>query len=229
MLNIRFKPLMIGLSMLAAVGLSYALTPKMKIADQGAKINLETLIPQQFGDWKLDETIVPLRVSPDVQAALNAVYNQILTRTYVNSKDERIMLSIAYGADQGDNVQVHLPEGCYRGQGYAVSDKIEDVMQTLVGKIPVSKLVATMGSRQEPITYWVVVGGEVARDSWEMKKAKLRHAMKGEIADGILIRISSITPDVNHGYETQREFSQAMLAAIPPALRSRLIGTEGPR
>ena len=229
MLNIRFKPLMIGLSMLAAVGLSYALTPKMKIADQGAKINLETLIPQQFGDWKLDETIVPLRVSPDVQAALNAVYNQILTRTYVNSKDERIMLSIAYGADQGDNVQVHLPEGCYRGQGYAVSDKIEDVMQTLVGKIPVSKLVATLGLRQEPITYWVVVGGEVARDSWEMKKAKLRHAMKGEIADGILIRISSITPDVSHGYETQREFSQAMLEAIPPALRSRLIGTESPK
>ena len=229
MLNIRFMPLMIGLSMLAAVGLSYALTPKMKIADQGAKINLETLIPQQFGDWKLDETIVPLRVSPDVQAALNAVYNQILTRTYVNSKDERIMLSIAYGADQGDNVQVHLPEGCYRGQGYAVSDKIEDVMQTLVGKIPVSKLVATLGPRQEPITYWVVVGGEVARDNWEMKKAKLRHAIKGEIADGILIRISSITPDVNHGYETQREFSQAMLEAIPPALRSRLIGTESPK
>lgn len=225
MLNIRFKPLMIGLSMLAAVGLSYALTPKMKIADQGAKINLETLIPQQFGDWKLDETIVPLRVSPDVQAALNAVYNQILTRTYVNSKDERIMLSIAYGADQGDNVQVHLPEGCYRGQGYAVSDKIEDVMQTLVGKIPVSKLVATMGSRQEPITYWVVVGGEVARDSWEMKKAKLRHAMKGEIADGILIRVSSITPDTDRGYELQREFSEAMLKAMTPEQRARLIGS----
>lgn len=225
MKHLSFKYLMIGLSMLAAAGLSYALTPKAKIADQGQKLVLETMIPQQFGDWKLDETIVPLQVSPDVQAALNKVYNQTLTRTYVNTKDERIMLSIAYGSDQSDNVQVHLPEGCYRGQGFAVGDKSETVMQTLFGQIPVAKLIASKGLRNEPITYWVVVGGEVTLDNWEMKKAKLKHALKGEIADGILIRVSSITPDPERGYEIQREFSDAMLKALTPEQRARLIGT----
>ena len=226
MLNFSFKHIMIGLSMLTAVGLSYALTPQAKIADQGPKLDLETLIPLQFGLWKLDETIVPIQVSPDVQAALDKVYNQTLTRTYVNLKGERIMLSIAYGADQGDNVQIHLPEGCYQGQGFAVGDKSESAMQTLFGQIPVSKLVATMGQRNEPITYWVVVGGEVARNNWEMKKAKLKHALKGEIADGILIRVSSITPDTDRGYELQREFSESMLQAMTPEQRSRLIGSE---
>lgn len=225
MFNFSLKHIMIGLSMLAAVGLSYALTPQAKIADQGPKMDLETMIPKQFGTWKLDETIVPLQVNPELQAALDKVYNQTLTRTYVNLKGERIMLSIAYGADQGDNVQIHLPEGCYKGQGFAVGDKTESAMQTLFGQIPVSQLVATMGPRNEPITYWVVVGGEVARSNWEMKKAKLKHALKGEIADGILIRVSSITPDTDRGYELQREFSESMLAAMPADYRSRLIGT----
>ena len=226
MFNFSLKHLMIGLSMLGAVGLSYALTPQAKVADQGPKLNLETLIPQQFGTWKLDETVVPLQVNPELQAALDKVYNQTLTRTYVNLKGERIMLSIAYGADQGDNVQIHLPEGCYKGQGFSVGDKTESAMQTLFGQIPVSKLVATMGPRNEPITYWVVVGGEVARNNWEMKKAKLKHALKGEIADGILIRVSSITPDTGRGYELQREFSESMLQAMTPEQRSRLIGSE---
>jgi EpsI family protein len=225
MYKLNLKYLMIGLSMLGAFGLSYALTPKRLIANEESAINLKTMIPQQFGDWKTDETIVPLQPNPELQSAIDKVYNQTLTRTYINSKGEQIMLSIAYGADQGDNVQIHLPEGCYRGQGFAVSDKTESVMQTLFGKIPVSRLVATMGARNEPITYWVVVGGEVARDNWEMKKAKLRYAFKGEIADGLLIRVSSITPDAERGYALQQDFSGAMLKAIPVQYRSRLIGS----
>jgi EpsI family protein len=224
MKHVSLKHLMIGLAMLSAVGLTYALTPKAKIADQESKLNLETMIPQQFGDWKVDETIVPLQVSPDLQAALDKVYNQTLSRTYVNSRDERIMLSIAYGADQSDNVQLHLPEGCYRGQGFSVGNKSESVMQTLFGQLPVARLMATKGQRYEPITYWTVVGGEVARDFWEMKKAKLKFALKGEVADGILIRVSSITPDAQRGYELQREFSEAMLKALTPEQRARLIG-----
>ncbi|MFH1817364.1 MAG: exosortase-associated protein EpsI, B-type [Pseudomonadota bacterium] len=215
---------MIGLAMLSAVSLTYALTPKAKVADQESRLNLETMIPQQFGDWKVDETIVPLQVSPDVQAALNKVYNQTLSRTYVNSRDERIMLSIAYGTDQSDNVQVHLPEGCYRGQGFAVSNKTESMMQTLFGKIPVAKLIATKEARYEPITYWVVVGGQVARDNWEMKKAKLKFALKGEVADGLLVRVSSVGLDAQRGYEIQREFSEAMLKALTPEQRARMIG-----
>jgi EpsI family protein len=224
MVNFSFKHVMVGLAMLGAVGLSYALTPKIKSADRATELNLETLIPQQFGDWKIDETVVPIQVSPDVQAALNKFYNQTLTRTYVNSRSEKVMLSIAYGADQSDNLQVHLPEGCYRGQGFAVSDKQESIMPTLLGQIPVAKLVATKEWRQEPITYWVVVGGEIARNNWEMKKAKLKFALKGQVADGILIRVSSITPDVEHGYGIQRDFSEAMLNAMPPEQRARLVG-----
>jgi hypothetical protein len=39
-----------GLAMLAAAGLAIAITPTSKVADQGPKLNLETMIPKQFGE-----------------------------------------------------------------------------------------------------------------------------------------------------------------------------------
>jgi len=36
--------------MLAAAGLALAMTPTHKLADQGPKLNLETMIPKQFGE-----------------------------------------------------------------------------------------------------------------------------------------------------------------------------------
>ena len=64
---IKLPHLLIGLAMLAAAGLALALTPRLKLADQGPKISLEAMIPKQFGEWKLEETITSLIVSPDVQ------------------------------------------------------------------------------------------------------------------------------------------------------------------
>jgi len=39
-----------GLAMVAAAGLALAMTPTHKLADQGPKIDLETMIPKQFGE-----------------------------------------------------------------------------------------------------------------------------------------------------------------------------------
>lgn len=214
---------LLALMLLSAV-LGAAIRPTIRLADERPRINLESMIPMQFGKWHMIKERGQPIVSPDVQASLDKVYNQTLTRTYANNKGEHIMLSIAYGSDQTDAVQVHLPEGCYSGQGFAVSNKTKTTMQTLYGQIPVSRLIATQGQRNEPISYWVVIGGEVTRDLWEMKSTKLRYGFKGVIADGILVRISSITPDAAHGYEIQREFSEAMLNALTPEQRARLIG-----
>jgi EpsI family protein len=225
-LKMNYKYLLIGLALFIAAAGGAALKPTKYIADQGPKIDLETMIPKQFGEWMIDSTILPVVPNPQLQEALNKVYNQTLSRTYINNKGERIMLSIAYGGDQSDNLQIHLPEGCYSGQGFAVSGKIKGILATAFGRIPVARLVASMPGRNEPITYWIVVGSQVALDSWEMKKAKLSYALKGQIPDGILIRISSITSDAEQGYEIQREFADAMLKAVTPEQLSRLIGLE---
>jgi len=113
----------LGALMASSAALTLALTPTKKIADQQEKIDLELMIPSQFSEWKIDRSITPLQVDPETQNKLNRIYNQTLTRTYINLHGDRIMLSIAYGGDQGDNLAIHKPEVCYYSQGFEISKK----------------------------------------------------------------------------------------------------------
>ncbi len=137
------------------------------------------------------------------------------------------MLSVAYGGDQSDSLQVHQPEGCYGGQGFAVGESIRGHLSTTFGDIPVTRLVASKGQRVEPITYWMVTAEKVANNAWDMKLAKLAYTLNGKIPDGILIRISSISADASAAYELQRQFAAAMFSSLSSADRKRLIGGAG--
>ena len=221
---ISFKHLVIGLLMFASAGLALALKPTVKVADSGPKIDLEVLIPKQFGEWKIDETIVPLIADPELQAKLDKIYNQTLSRTYINQRGERIMLSIAYGGDQSDSMQVHKPEYCYPAQGFQIVKSETNAFQTGRSAIPVRRLVATQGQRIEPITYWITVGDTVAVSGWRWKLNQLKYGLTGKIPDGLLFRVSSITADIDRGYVAQGEFVNAMLASVDADTRKRLVG-----
>jgi EpsI family protein len=218
--------LLVGLAMLAAAALALELTPRLKLADQEPKINLEAMIPKQFGEWKLDEMIGSLMVSPDVQAQLDKLYNQMLTRTYINSKGERVMLSITYGDDQSTLKQIHLPEGCYAAQGFQIESMSKDFIDLSGGKLPVMKLVATQGPRIEPITYWAMIGDLAVRGRLEKYMARLKYGLTGEIPSGILIRVSTISANESQSYRTEEQFVRDMLRAVPMKYRKVLTGTD---
>jgi EpsI family protein len=222
---INFKHLVIGLCMFAAAGMALALKPSTKIADAGPRIDLETLIPKTFGDWKIDETIVPLIADPQTQAKLDKIYSQTLSRTYVNSRNERIMLSIAYGGDQTDTMAVHKPEVCYPAQGFQIlKSPVVSTFSTEGSSIPVKRLVATQGARIEPITYWTTVGDKVAVSGWKWKLQQMKYGLTGQIPDGLLFRISSIQADESAAYQVQDDFSRALLGAMTPEGKARIIG-----
>lgn len=218
------RGVVIALFMCVAAWVAVLARPTIRVADMRPKVELETLVPSKFGGWAIDQSIVPIGLSPDVAAAISQVYAQTLQRTYVNGDGERVMLSLAYGADQTDSVQIHLPEGCYQGQGFAVTDKNVGRYESRLGVFPVARLVARKANRQEPITYWVVVGDEVAVDSWGMKKAKLRYAAKKQIADGMLVRVSTISADSGAGFAIQNRFLSDLLDELSKDARDRLIG-----
>jgi EpsI family protein len=225
---ISFKHLIIGFCMFAAAGLALALKPTAKVADAGPKIDLEVLIPKSFGDWKVDETIVPLIADPEQEALLNKIYNQTLSRTYINGKGDRIMLSIAYGGDQSDNMAVHKPEVCYPAQGFQIlKSPAVGTFSTDEGSIPVKRLVATQGARIEPITYWTTVGDKVAVSGIKWKLQQLKYGLTGKIPDGLLFRISSIQADDVKAYQTQDAFTRDLLKAMSPNDRQRIIGNPG--
>ncbi|MDQ2779690.1 MAG: EpsI family protein, partial [Pseudomonadota bacterium] len=156
-LPLRRVLVLVALMVLAAV-VGEFMRPTYRMSEHKPPIKLATQIPEAFGDWKIDRSIVPVLPDPGLQAALDVLYSQTLARTYVNSYGQRMMLSIAYGSDQSNEATaVHRPEFCYSAQGFRVQNLGKEFWQIGLSKVPVAHLVASLGQRVEPITYWVTL------------------------------------------------------------------------
>lgn len=210
--------------MLVAVGLALALTPRLKVADQGPEISLEAMIPRQFGEWKLENTMESLIVNPELQARYGRIYSQALTRNYINGKGERIMLSIAYGDSQTRAMQVHRPETCYVAQGFQIKTMSKGFINVGETTLPVMKMLAIQGQRIEPVTYWTMIGNSAVRGYLEQNLAITNYGLTGKIPYGMVIRVSTISANEARSYRTEEQFVRDMLAAVPPQYRNALIG-----
>ncbi|AOY01888.1 exosortase-associated protein EpsI, B-type [Jeongeupia sp. USM3] len=188
---------------------------------------LEQAVPARFGDWQLDTSIVPVAPDPTVQAAVDRIYTDVLSRTYVNNRGERMMLLIAYGQQQNDSLRVHQPEGCYGGQGFVVGPSLFGEVDVAGRTLPVRRLVATLGLRVEPITYWMTVGNELVLTGWDAKRAQLKSGLLGQLPDGLLFRVSSIDGNADAAYRAQQGFLDQLLQATPAPARAILTGQGG--
>lgn len=216
--------ILLAILMFGAGAAAVALKPTKKMADQRAQLNLEQAIPAGFGDWKLDPNAPQMTVSPVVQEALNKIYNQTLTRLYVNSRGERIMLSIAYGGDQSDSLTVHMPEGCYGGQGFQIKSRSTSLVQVDGGEIPLVRMHAEKWARSEPVSYWIFIGSDFATSRFERKLAQLKSSLGGTVPEGVLVRVSNISNHLAPSYMLHEDFIKAMTSAISPEARKRVVG-----
>ena len=217
-----------ALLMVSSAALAVALKPDQKLVDELPPLSLEEAIPKSFGDWQIDKSIVPIDPSPDLQANLDEIYSQLLGRTYINSQGERIMLSIAYGANQsGDGSQVHRPEFCYTAQGFQVMANNVGSLVTQYGSLPVRRLLAVQGRRNEPITYWITVGDKATLPGLSRKVEQLAYGLTGKIPDGMLVRVSSISPKSDSAYQLQEKFIRDMLQSMDTKDRLRVAGRFG--
>lgn len=220
----RIQALFAFVLMATALAGAYAWRPTAHLADSRPKVELEAIFPKQFGEWAVDERMPVQLVSPDTQAMLDKIYNQTLSRTYVNASGERIMLSVAYGGDQSDGTRAHRPEVCYPAQGFQLLSGDTAILQTLEGSLRVKRLVAKLGGRIEPITYWVIVGDRVVLSGTEQKIAQLRYSTRGIIPDGMLVRVSSISGDADAAFRLQGRFIASLAESVTPASRSTVVG-----
>ena len=181
-------------------------------------------LPQRFGEWQIDPSMVPLSPSPDVAAQLDQIYDQIVARTYVNGRGERVMLSIAYGGDQRDALQAHLQEVCYRAQGFVVSG-LEEVHTPVAGQpMTLTRMLATRGPRSEPVSYWLTMGDEIVRHRGERLLLQIRYGLtRRQIPDGLMVRVSNLGTDTAASYRLHQEFLEALMAAMPPRSAALLL------
>lgn len=228
MTRARWQALVLAALMLLGAALACFGKPTRFLADQIGKPDLESLFPKQFGVWRVDASMPAIMPAPDVQAKLDVIYNQLLSRTYTSANGQRIMLSVAYGGDQSDGTSAHRPETCYPAQGFAITYNQKAKLSAAGGNLAVRQLMAKLSERDEPITYWVVVGREVATTGVEQKLAQMRYGIRGVIADGILVRVSNIDADRASGHALQAQFIDDLAYALPVAARSRVFGSLTP-
>lgn len=216
--------------MLMAVALAGAAVwrPTQRLAETRPRVDLEKIFPVQFSGWVLDTRGPVQLVSPDQQALLNKIYSQTLSRTYVGPKGQRIMLSVAYGGDQSDATRAHRPEVCYPAQGFSVLDSKETAINLGQQSLPVRRLQARLGSRAEPITYWIVVGETPVISGMQQKMAQLRYGAKGIVPDGMLVRVSSIDNEAELAFGYQAGFVRDLALAIDAGVRAQIVGRAGP-
>lgn len=211
--------------MAASLLAAQALRPTHRLSEQREPIRLVEQVPASFGDWREDKDIQPVLPNPELQAKLDVLYSQLLARTYVNGRGQRVMLSIAYGSDQSSEATaVHRPEFCYSAVGFRVRGAGETELEVDGRPLRVQRLVASLPPRNEPITYWVTLDRVATLPGLNRKLTQLRYGLRGEIPDGMLVRVSSIGSDEAAGFELQRQFLRQLRAALPGAVASRYFG-----
>lgn len=216
--------LVIAALMFAAAAGAIVARPTAKVSDGRPPISLESMVPRQFGDWREAPHMQVQVVNPQTQELLDKLYSEVLTRVYVNASGYRIMLSLAYGSDQRGSMQAHMPEVCYPAQGFVLKGNERGVLGTAFGDIPVRRLFATMGARQEPLTYWFTVGDKAVLGQTQKRIVEFTFGLTGRIPDGMLFRVSSIDPDQPRAYRLQEQFVNQLLQSVSPAARKRLSG-----
>jgi EpsI family protein len=134
------------------------------------------------------------------------------------------MLSMAYGDDQRGGLQAHRPEVCYPAQGFKLLGVADGALPTSFGDINVRRLTTSLGSRDEPVTYWLTVGDKVIRNSVEKRLVEIRLSLTGQIPDGLLFRLSSIDKDTARAFAMHQKFAADLMTAVPPDTRRQLSG-----
>lgn len=199
---------------------AYAVMPRRSEHRLG-KTKLGPLIPLQIGAWRYatdNGVVVPSQDGP-VDG-----YDQVLTRVYDADGLPSIMLLMAYGSTQGGSLQLHRPETCYPGQGFKLSGFAELTLRPAPGeRVPARTFTATRDDRTERLVYWTRIAGSFPRSTAEEYSAIIGSVLGGVVPDGILVRMSTIGPNIIRSDQALAAFTAALIENSPAA-RQILVG-----
>jgi EpsI family protein len=220
------RQLLPALAIFVTAGAAQILRPREVPRDK--QLQLDAIVPSQFGNWTEQATarIIQPSTSDDLE---HDVYSQELTRSYINPDQSVIMLLIAYGPSQSGYLQVHQPEICYAAQGFRVRS-LSGYSLPLAGghSLPLTRLSTFREGRPEPLTYWIRVGDDIPQTQIQRLLTKFRMGLVREIPDGLLVRVSSISTNLDSAFAIQDEFIRDLLHAIAPENRQFVIGGLAP-
>lgn len=221
---LRRRDLLLGVPLLAAAGGAVALTPRKRLNLLNGK-ELEKLVPMSFAGWHVTPSNAVILPEAREGSLSDQLYSQTVSRLYLSETDLPVMLVIAYGDTQSDQLQLHRPEVCYTAVGFEISasEQVEIPVAPPM-MLPARQLVATSNDRIEPILYWTRIGDMLPASGNQQRLMKLRTEMAGYVADGVLVRLSTVGEPTPETFAALQRFAKAMLdVTIPPGVAA-LVG-----
>lgn len=221
---LRRRELLLGVPLIGAAVAAFALTPRNRLNLLGDR-KLEKGIPLTIAGWHVrpsNAMILPKAEEGTLSATL---YDQTVSRLYTSETEQPVMLVIAYGSTQSDQLQLHRPEVCYSAVGFEISNARQVAIPlSPPNALPARELVATSNERIEPILYWTRIGDFLPASGTEQRRMKLQTEIQGYVADGVLVRISTVGEPSPEAFATLMRFAKALLGASDPAILPALVG-----
>ncbi len=221
------RSVLLSLAMLLAAAAAWYLTPRMT-ATEGA-VSLAQVVPRQFAGWReLDAplTAVDPRGQRPGETDPEAPYDDVLMRSYVNANGDIVMLALAYGRHQRQEIKIHRPELCYTSQGFSVLRKSDATLAA--SAVRGARMFVSAPGRSEAVSYWIRIGGLYSTNAWRTRAHIFTEGLQGRVVDGMLVRVSQIVPDAHAAdaarYEVQEKFLGDLVLAMPAHARHLLIG-----
>jgi EpsI family protein len=218
----RIQIILASIAILSSAVLAEVLAPRELMARTSASLDLENVIPEQFGIWRLASGIAPVTpADPEgyVQAdPYSRIYSQEVGRAYTDGHGNIVMLMVAYGPVQNFRLKAHRPEMCYTAAGFRVSGKTNAEMRYRSDAPPLkmARVIAERESRFEPISYWMRVGNDITTGVVDRQIIRLKYGLRGIIPDGALMRVSTIGLSEEASYKVQEQFIRDLLGAVAP-------------
>lgn len=221
---LRRRDLLLGSMLLASAGGAFALEPRNQLILRGDKL-FEDMVPLAFGEWDVTPSNAMILPREDENSLAAMLYSETVSRLYTSRTRMPVMLVIAYGDTQSDRLQLHRPEVCYTAIGFEVGQSRKVEVQLPGGaSVPMRALVARNSQRIEPILYWTRVGDFLPTNSHEQRNAKIRTALQGYVADGVLVRMSTVAEPTPEVFAELEAFAVEMLRASDPRILPGLVG-----
>lgn len=195
---ISSKNFVLAVSMLVTAYLGYTMTPELNYVELTETQKFINAIPTQFADWKeipTNQVQMDLVPKDDEERTIDNPYDDILMRTYENSKGQRVQLALAYGKSMRQEVKIHRPELCYYAQGFQVKSLASaDFGIVSTNNQPVSgkNMLAENQNYQEAVSYWIRIGEMYSQSPWQTRFYIIKQGLVGNVVDGVLVRASVI-------------------------------------
>lgn len=219
------RDLIMGVACLAAAAAGTGLKPRHEVPLlKGTK--MADVVPVAFGDWTSEDIGDPLAVN-GAETLTAKLYNELVVRAYTNTQSgAQLVMLLAYGGKQSDELQLHRPEVCYPAFGYVLARNEPLSLRIAEGvTVPARRLVAQDEGRIESVIYWSRMGELLPQDGSQQRAARLENAMKGLIPDGLLSRFSVAGAEPEQAWPIIEGFVGELVVAIRPSMRKVLIGS----